>query len=223
MIKPTFYAAAMIVLSAAAFLPAVASAEVGLSIVVRDAPPPARFESIPVARRGQVWAPGYWNWDGRRHVWLAGHWESERRGEQYRHAEWRQERDGWRLQPAGWIAVGGPGYDYVNVAPPPPRYEVVPRPRPGYNWAPGSWEWRHGRHEWRGGSWIAVRPGYVYNQPQWREREGRWYRDEARWERHGHGGGDRDHDGVPNRYDRDRDGDGVPNRHDRQPDNPRRD
>ena len=33
---------------------------------------------------------------------------------------------------------------------------------------------------------------------------------------------DRDHDGIPNRYDRDRDGDGVPNRYDRFPDNPRR-
>ena len=42
------------------------------------------------------------------------------------------------------------------------------------------------------------------------------------------GMGDRDRDGIPNRYDRDngnrhdRDGDGVPNRDDRRPDNPRR-
>ena len=36
------------------------------------------------------------------------------------------------------------------------------------------------------------------------------------------GWGDRDRDGVPNRYDRDRDGDGVPNRYDRRPDNPYR-
>jgi hypothetical protein len=34
--------------------------------------------------------------------------------------------------------------------------------------------------------------------------------------------GDRDRDGVPNRYDRDRDGDGIPNRYDRQPDRPSR-
>ena len=33
---------------------------------------------------------------------------------------------------------------------------------------------------------------------------------------------DRDHDGVPNRYDRDRDGDGVPNRFDDHPNNPYR-
>jgi len=36
------------------------------------------------------------------------------------------------------------------------------------------------------------------------------------------GGGDRDGDGVRNRYDRDRDGDGVVNRHDRRPNNPNR-
>lgn len=34
--------------------------------------------------------------------------------------------------------------------------------------------------------------------------------------------GDRDRDGVPNRYDRDRDNDGVPNRYDRSPGNPYR-
>lgn len=35
--------------------------------------------------------------------------------------------------------------------------------------------------------------------------------------------GDRDLDGVPNRFDRDRDGDGVPNAFDRRPNNPYRD
>jgi hypothetical protein len=33
----------------------------------------------------------------------------------------------------------------------------------------------------------------------------------------GRGLGDRDRDGIPNRYDRDRDGDGIPNRFDRNP------
>ena len=36
------------------------------------------------------------------------------------------------------------------------------------------------------------------------------------------GYGDRDRDGVPNRYDRDRDNDGVRNRDDRRPNNPNR-
>lgn len=39
---------------------------------------------------------------------------------------------------------------------------------------------------------------------------------------HGFNGrGDRDWDGIPNRFDRDRDGDGVPNRFDSRPNNPR--
>ncbi len=29
----------------------------------------------------------------------------------------------------------------IGVAPPTPRYEVVPAPRAGYVWAPGSWDW----------------------------------------------------------------------------------
>jgi hypothetical protein len=35
---------------------------------------------------------------------------------------------------------------YVNIAPPAPRYEVVPAPRHGYVWAPGYWDWRGNRH-----------------------------------------------------------------------------
>ncbi|NGZ83556.1 YXWGXW repeat-containing protein [Duganella aceris] len=162
----TLYAAAMLALSAAAFAPAIASAQVGVSVVIRDAPPP-------------------------------------------------------------------------------PRYERVPAPRHGYVWAPGYWDWRGNRHHWIGGTWVTARPGYVYMQPRWEQRDGRWYRQEARWDRGPNGDrdhdgvpnrydrhdnrgdhrgyGDKDHDGVPNRYDRDRDGDGVPNRADRHPDNRRRD
>jgi hypothetical protein len=143
------------------------------------------------------------------------------------------------------VVDGGPTrVDYVTVAPPPPRYERVPSPRPGYIWSPGYWDWQGNRHQWISGNWIASRPGYVYSQPRWVEHGGRWQREEARWERgpngdrdhdgipnrydrhdnraDNRGHGDRDHDGVPNRYDRDRDGDGVPNRYDNRPDNPRR-
>lgn len=226
----TVYASAMLALSAAFFLPATATAQTSLSIVIGDAPPPPRFESVPRARSGYLWAPGYWSWDGHRHVWSAGHWEAERRGQQFRPAEWVRIDNGWQLRPGGWIAFQATAGDgYLVSAPPPPRYERIPPPRPGYLWAPGYWEWRGHRHEWVGGRWLVERPGYRYNPPHWAEREGRWYRDEERWERHDHergpgrGHGDRDHDGVPDRHDRDRDGDGVPNRYDRRPDNPRRD
>ena len=170
----TIYAAAMLALSAAAFAPAIATAQVGVSVVIGQAPPPPRFESVPPPRVGYVWAPGYWDWRGNRHQWVSG-------------------------------------------------------------------------------SWLVSRPGYVYTQPRWVEHDGRWHREAARWDRGPNGDrdhdgipnrydrhdnrvdyrndhrgdhrgyGDKDHDGVPNRYDRDRDGDGVPNRFDRRPDNPRRD
>jgi hypothetical protein len=59
---------------------------------------------------------------------------------------------------------------------------------------------------------YIVTPSYVPPAPHWRgHNERRWDDRRGRW--------DRDHDGVPNRYDRDRDGDGVPNRFDRRPDN----
>jgi hypothetical protein len=128
-------------------------------------------------------------------------------------------------QPYVSVVVGGP--------PPPPRFERVPAARRGHIWSQGHWEYHRGRHQWVPGVWIVDRPGYAYSAPVWYEDRGRWQMRPAAWSRGGHGhdrdrfdgphrGGDRDRDGVPNRYDRDRDGDGVSNRHDRQPDNPRR-
>jgi hypothetical protein len=105
----------------------------------------------------------------------------------------------------------------INVGPPPLRTEVIPGPRPGYAWVPGYWDWRGNRHVWVNGSWVRERPGYHYSRPGWVSHDGRWFLQRGGWAR-----GDRDHDGVPNRYDRDRDGDGVPNRYDRRPDNPNR-
>ena len=114
--------------------------------------------------------------------------------------------------------------------PPPPRYEVVPRPRRDMVWVPGYWDWRGHRHVWVQGHWMKARPGYYYREPRWVEHGGRWEMRPGGWDRDGDGipnrydrdHHDRDRDGVSNRHDRDRDGDGVPNRHDRRPDNPYR-
>ena len=118
---------------------------------------------------------------------------------------------------------------FLDVAPPAPRYEVVPAPRAGYVWQPGFWEWRGDRHYWRRGHWVRERPGYYWHPSRWEERNGRWYLERGGWHREryayydrGRGHGDRDRDGVPNRYDRDRDNDGVPNRFDARPNNPYR-
>lgn len=221
----SLYAAAIIALSAAALLPVQSMAQVGVNLVIGNAPPPPRFESVPHARRGYVWAPGYWNWDGHRHVWSAGHWEPERRGASYRRPEWVRDGQRWRLNQGGWVMASAPRVDYTTSAPPPLRHELLPPPRSGYVWNRGHWEWRGQRHVWVAGAWLAERPGYVYRPAAWSQRGGRWYLEQGRWA----GQGDRDHDGIPNRVDRhddrgghDRDHDGVPNRRDQHPDNQRR-
>ena len=83
---------------------------------------------------------------------------------------------------------------HYNVAPPPPRVEVIPAPRHGFVWAPGYWEARHHRHIWIAGHWEPVRHGHAYRAPRWIERDNRWYFERGRW--------DRDHDGVPDHRDR---------------------
>lgn len=231
--KPiTVYAAAMLAISTAAFAPvqAMAQNQSSVSIVISSAPPAPRFESVPAPRSGYVWAPGYWNWNGQRHVWNEGQWLRERSGNQYRRAEWVQENNRWRLNQGGWVAVSQPvRYEEIRIAPPPPRREAIPRPRPGYVWAPGHWEWRARSYAWTPGVWIAERPGYMYAPPSWSQHNGHWQMEQGRWNARGPNG-DRDRDGIPNRHDRhddrndrhDRDHDGVPNRDDRRPNDPRR-
>ncbi len=220
MIKPTLIAAALL-LGSAAMAPAMA--QVDVSIVVGSAPPPLRLETMPPPRAGYIWAPGYWNWDGYRHVWLPGRWEPERHGMYFQQPLWIHSGSGWRLDRGGWVTTRIGGRTYVELPPPPPRYEPAPPPRPGWDWTPGYWDYRNNTHVWVGGNWRPHHGG-------------------GHWNEHGHGHGrgrdgwrdsdhdgipnrydrDRDNDGIPNRHDRDRDGDGVPNRYDRRPDNPHR-
>ena len=228
--KRTLTIAAMITLGAAAWMPLPSMAQPGYAhdLVINSAPPSPRFESVPAPRRGYVWAPGYWNWDGGRHVWLSGHWEPERNGYQYRAHEWVRENGGYRLRDGGWYPVAQVRHDEIRVALPAPRYERIPRPRNGYVWQPGYWDWHGDRYEWTAGFWVAERPGYVYSQVNWVRRDGRWHMEPSRWiargsaDRDGDGipdryerAGDRDHDGVPDRYEqgRDRDRDGIPDRY----------
>ncbi|MGZ5031811.1 MAG: hypothetical protein ACXWAC_01320 [Usitatibacter sp.] len=117
---------------------------------------------------------------------------------------------------------------YLDISPPPPRHEIMPAARPGFVWQPGYWDWRDGRHHWVKGYWVKERRGMYWHPSRWEQRDGKWVLERGRWDRQrwvdnrNGPAGDRDRDGVPNRFDRDRDGDGVPNRLDRAPDNPRR-
>jgi len=120
---------------------------------------------------------------------------------------------------------------YVDIAPPAPRHEVVPAPREGYVWAPGHYVYRNGEYRWVKGHYIRSVSGKYYHPGHWMERDGRWVFVEPTWSRQrfahndsyrGYAYGDRDRDGVPNKYDRDRDNDGVPNKYDSNPNNPYR-
>ena len=125
----------------------------------------------------------------------------------------------------GFIPVPASAQVYIDIAPPAPRYEVIPADRAGYVWQPGYWDWRGSRHVWVRGHWVRERQGLYFHPSRWVERDGRWYLEKGRWDRERYayrGRGDRDRDGVPNRYDRDRDNDGVPNRFDDRPNNPYR-
>ena len=88
---------------------------------------------------------------------------------------------------------------YVNVGPPPDRYEVIPAPRRGYVWSPGYWDWRNNKHVWVRGSSVRERAGYSYQPHRWVESNGRWTQERSRWNE---GRRDNDHDGIPNNRDR---------------------
>lgn len=102
--KRILCAAAVIALSTAAFIPVEAMAQVGVNVVIGRPPPPPRHEVVPAQRRGYEWAPGYWNWNGRKYVWVVGHWERERPGHHYERPEWVHGNDGWHLNRGGWQA-----------------------------------------------------------------------------------------------------------------------
>ena len=75
---------------------------VAAPLEVRLPPPRERRETLPPARPGFVWIPGYWDWQGVRHAWVSGHWAPERRGCHWVPHRWISRDGRWRLQPGGW-------------------------------------------------------------------------------------------------------------------------
>ena len=71
----------------------------------------------------------------------------------------------------------------VDIAPPPPRYEVVPPPRVGYIWAPGYWGWDGQRHVWHGGRFMREHHGEHWVNHEWEEHNGHYRYHEGHWER----------------------------------------
>jgi hypothetical protein len=93
---------ALLALIVSAAVPVVARAQVGVDVVIGRPPPPVHVEAVPAPRAGYVWAPGYWQWDGRQHIWHRGHWEAERPGQRYVAARWIETPRGWHFVPAHW-------------------------------------------------------------------------------------------------------------------------
>jgi hypothetical protein len=80
-------------------LPLAASAET--RIYLNSEPPALRVETVPAARKGYIWSPGYWNARNNRHVWQAGHWERHRPGFHYVQPAWTQQNR-WQLERGRW-------------------------------------------------------------------------------------------------------------------------
>jgi hypothetical protein len=113
-----FTLAALVALGfATAPLPSFAQADV--SVFIGAAPPPPLVERVPPPRHGYVWAPGHWEWNGRRHVWAPGVWIVERPGYAWSAPVWVHGDRGWYMQPGRW-AAHGPDRNRDGI---PDRYE----------------------------------------------------------------------------------------------------
>lgn len=77
----------------------IASASAQVVVIAPNAPPPVRYEAVPVARPGFVWDQGHWRWEHGHYVWIGGHWQ--------------RERVGYHWVPGHWVAHG-PNYRWVE-------------------------------------------------------------------------------------------------------------
>ncbi len=122
-------------------------------------------------------------------------------------------------------AIFAPASAQINItfgAPPAPQYEMVPAPRPGYTWAPGYWGVQNNQHVWAPGRWMTARPGERWVPDRWDQSNNQWKHQTGYWTKENGAFGDRDRDGIPNKYDNrdnrrdygDRDRDGIPNKYD---------
>jgi hypothetical protein len=70
----------------------------------------------------------------------------------------------------------------IDVAPPAPRVEVMPDPRPGYVWAPGYWNWRGHEHVWVAGRFMRERRGQHWVPEHWTQNGQHWRMEKGHWE-----------------------------------------
>ncbi len=82
--------------------PQVAHAQASFDLRIGTPPPPPRVIVQPSPRRGYVWAPGYWRWNGRRHVWVDGTYVRERRGYRFVEPHWDRDGDRYGFRRGHW-------------------------------------------------------------------------------------------------------------------------
>ena len=70
---------------------------------VPQAPPKPAEESMPTAREGYVWAPGYWDWRESKYAWSKGHWVKARPGYRYVAPRWEENQGRWNLYSENWV------------------------------------------------------------------------------------------------------------------------
>jgi hypothetical protein len=98
LMKHRIFAAALVAASAWVAGPTATAA----TIVVREAPPALRVETVPAPRPGYQWVNGHWDWRGNHWVWVGGTFLRERPGYVYSAPVW-VERDGrWERREARW-------------------------------------------------------------------------------------------------------------------------
>jgi hypothetical protein len=81
------------------------------------------------------------------------------------------------------VNINVPGI--VAVAPPAPRVEYIPTPRPGQVWVQGHWYWNQRDYAWRPGYWQPARANYAYAPGRWVPVSGGYRWIEGDWKRHG--------------------------------------
>jgi hypothetical protein len=74
---------------------------VGAEMTSDVAPPPPRVERF-LPHDGYVWAPGYWEWNGRSYHWVSGTYLAERRGVNWVADRWEPVGGHWQRVAGHW-------------------------------------------------------------------------------------------------------------------------
>ena len=73
-------------------------------LITRTSPPEGvQPEPALKPRKGHVWSPGFWMWNGAGHRWVEGEWIKERSGHAWRPARWHYEGERWLFSVGHWI------------------------------------------------------------------------------------------------------------------------